>query len=418
MGRKVTIAIFSFFVMLMQAASVCRGENDESLRPHGSCANLNSANKILQCAIQNHPLIQVIKTDIEARSHRIGVARQMPNPELEVEGVKKAGDGMTSELNLLHTFELGRKRSARVSLARARKTASEIELLRKRESIAVRTVLDLYRMRQITAELDVVEESRETFESIREQYEKLGRLNPEQQVSIAIFNLAQEQNALKEAALRNEVEGIASKLQFILGAPVTFSVDVLPKLKSDWPDLGVVELGGSAIQEIENNITIAKGNYAQARGRSWPDLAIGPKVEIDTGTFDEQLYGLALALPLPLYQTNKSGRAAALQGVRREELFSTYARSDLEREVKYLHLVYRRCALAVLRALERKEIIAQHTELHKLLKRGVISASLVIELHRQLLEYFDTLHVQELQGVEALWKLYALQGTIFEEEIR
>lgn len=418
MGRKVTIAIFSFLVVLMQAASVCRGENDESLRPHGSCANLNSANKILQCAIRNHPLLQVIKTDIEAQSHRIGVARQVPNPELQVEGVKKAGDGMTSELNLLHTFELGRKRSARVSLARARKIRSEIALLRERESIAVRTVLNLYRMRQITAELDVVGESRETFESIREQYGKLGRLNPEQQVSIAIFNLAQEQNALKEAALRNELDRITSTLQFILGAPVTFSVDVLPKLKSNWPDLAVMELGGAAIQEIENNISIAKGSYAQARGRSWPNLAIGPKVEIATGMFDEQLYGLALVLPVPLYQTNSSGRAAAWQGVRREQLFSTYARANWERETQYLHLVYRRCALAVLRTLERKEIIAQHAELHELLKRGVISASLVIELHRQLLEYFDRLHVQELQGVEALWKLYALQGTILEEEIR
>ena len=67
--------------------------------------------------------------------------------------------------------------------------------------------------------------------------------------------------------------------------------------------------------------------------------------------------------------------------------------------------------------MKESNISSKHDELHKLIRRGVISAPLIIEMHREISEYYENLHAQELKALESLWTLYALRGTILEENL-
>ncbi|MCB9085231.1 MAG: hypothetical protein H6624_12845 [Bdellovibrionaceae bacterium] len=46
-----------------------------------------------------------------------------------------------------------------------------------------------------------------------------------------------------------------------------------------------------------------------------------------------------------------------------------------------------------------------------------MNSALVIEMHREVFEFYEGLHEHELKAIDALWRLYALKGTLLKEEI-
>ena len=127
-----------------------------------NCAKPSSPQEVLECALLHHPAIQEAEAKALQSESLEDMARQRPNPELDAKGtIGKSGDenAAKSEATLLHTFELGGKRSSRVEKALAEKAFAAADLLKAKEQVALGTVLALYRLRQVQNEIAILEKT-------------------------------------------------------------------------------------------------------------------------------------------------------------------------------------------------------------------------------------------------------------------
>jgi len=76
-----------------------------------------------------------------------------------------------------------------------------------------------------------------------------------------------------------------------------------------------------------------------------------------------------------------------------------------------------------LKAVEKAQSVRDFEEkrdergLESLFQDGLIPGSLMIEARRQVFEFLQGLNTAELRTIEALWRIYALEGRIFDEKI-
>lgn len=381
------------------------------------CKKIGSPNIALTCILSSHPEIKIQELQLRQDKKEIEIAAQRPNPEFDFEGVGKKSGGISGELTFTHTFELGNKRDLRVRVAEANIGLSKSLLLKTQELVIIRSVLSLYRVRQIETELGIIDENLQTFRRIRGRYKKIKRLNPEQQISVSVFQLSEEDSKLKRNTLLSEKENILSQLRLVIGEEFEFSKRMLPILNKEWPSVSVDKIKGSDILKAKSEVEVARAKSELESSHAWPDLSFGPKLEVDTGQDSETRIGIALSMPLPVYNQNGGGRARALAGLKKSSLKRSWAERELNRRVSLLVSDYKRSSSAVSESITGNRLEAKHEELHSLIRRGVVSAPLIIEMHREITDYYENLHAQELRAVESLWSLYALRGTIAQESI-
>ena len=65
--------------------------------------------------------------------------------------------------------------------------------------------------------------------------------------------------------------------------------------------------------------------------------------------------------------------------------------------------------------IKSQDIELKHKKIESLYDRGFLPSSMVIEAHRQVLDYARHQHDQEILALEARFKLYTLEGRLFEE---
>jgi outer membrane protein, heavy metal efflux system len=403
--------IFLFIVVFIFIVSANATENNE-------CERIESANDVLQCAIKNHYLVQIKTAEVVESDFEVLRSKQRPNPDLDLEGVKNTDNGSNVEFILKHTFELGGKRSARMEYAKALKQNSLIDVLNSKEDVAIQTVLDLYRLRQLDTEFDILEENIFTFKKVKQQYDTYGNLNPEQEISVSVFDVAIEENKLRKNSLTNEKASILNKLKYALGKDLEITANMLPRFKAQWPKLNPVEISGSQLQEAENLVNIQEANLNIERSLSLPDLSLGPKIELDEAQSTDVSVGLALSVPLPIYQRNDAGKHKAHAALKNANLKLTAKKRFLEMERSRLYEIYEKSTNAIQSSLVKVKIAQKHEKLHEIIDRGVIEAPLIIDLHKEIYEYYQMLHEQEIQSAGAMWNIFALEGRILKEELR
>lgn len=382
-----------------------------------SCQKPSDKNKLFWCLVKNKPEVKLQEIDIKVHENAISEANQMPNPELEVESIDNKAGGLTSEVTLKHTFELGGKRSSREQVAVAEKGISETQHLAELEEAAREFAINIYRLRQLKTELELANENLETFRNIQRQYKKLGRMNPEQSVSVSVFEIAEQETELKREALIQEKKQILSQFQAILGKGFSLNEELLPDLKSEWPTIDVDEIRNSTHLNLNREVELAVAKYGLAKSESWPNLSIGPKFGQTTGNVNETTFGVALSMPLPILNLNGGGRAKASSELQKVELQKKLISDRLEQYKNFLLNSYISSSAIVQKSIKRANIQKRHKNLHTLLNRGVVNSALVIEMHREVFEFYEGLHEHELKAIDALWRLYALKGTLLKEEI-
>lgn len=382
------------------------------------CQSPANRNALFWCLVKNKPEVQLQEVDIEVRANAVNEALQIPNPELDLESIDNKSGGYTTEATLMQTLELWGKRGSREKVAIAEKGISESQHLAELEEAASEFAVKIYRLRQINTELELANENLETFRGIQRQYRKLGRLNPEQTISTSVFEIAEQETELKKESLSQERGQILSQFRAIIGvSEITLSEDFLPPLRADWPEVSVDEIKGSTRLNLNRNVELAAAKYGLAKAESWPNLSVGPKFEQTTGDLNETAFGFALSMPIPVLNLNGGGRAKASSEMRKAELQRKLISNRLEQYKSYLLQSYNSSSQIVKKSIQRANIQKRHKNLHSLLNRGVVNSALVIEMHREVFEYYEGLHEQELKAIDALWKLYALKGSLLREEI-
>jgi outer membrane protein TolC len=202
-----------------------------------ACPALSSPQSVLDCVLRVHPAAKGSAALLLQAEALGSAAGQRPNPEAAGTGV--FGDSQDQmQVSLLHTFETGGKRGRRLDRARAEALELGAEALSVKEEIAVDTVSDLFRLRQIREELKLLQEALDTFSRIARQLRARPRRSPEQEVSLSVFQLAERDYSVKRSALEGETLALRRELELGLGAPLPDSDSVLPARRTQWPDLG------------------------------------------------------------------------------------------------------------------------------------------------------------------------------------
>jgi len=388
---------------------------------------VRSAQDILDCALRNHP--EVVQSQaIQVRdASLVRIARQRPNPELEskvVSGSEAGNTVLNTETSLLHTLELGGKRKARIRQAAAQGELAAASLSESKELVALNTVLTLYRLRQIRSEQAYLQESLTTFDRILRQFRSRPVLPPEQAVSLSVFDLAKEEYSLRKKSLLEEETELKTFLEIATGAPYSEMKGLLPKQKRSWPkipsdpqDQVASDFSSSEIKKAAADLKRAEAGLSLAKSDAWPDFRLGPTVETGTlGRNDSVTVGGTISLPIPLLNLNRGEKAyAALERVRASShLEQTRKKTSLERS-KQLNRY--RSAVKGVSQIRFQDLNESHHEVEGFFGRGLVPSSLVIESHRQFFEISKILHEQELTALDALWRLYIIDGRVFEEKI-
>ena len=379
------------------------------------CKQLTTANEVVKCIVSNHSKVQLSRSNIDSLAKAVDLASQQPNPELEFEGTLNNQGSLSSNIAVLHTFELGGKQSARVDVAKKERELLQASLLDLKDKIAIQSVIDLYKYRQLEQEEKILDEIIESFSHISKKFSQAGRLDPQNTISEAIFNIALDESLMSKNSLSNEKLTIRNRIEMGIGRRITLNRGHLPKIVKKWPVIQFREILGAEIAKAKNEIEYRMAKYALEKSKSSPDILIGPKIELDDKDFR---VGIALSLPLPLYQRNEGGKAKALAEIATSELGFNLIESNLKRQRKHLYELYKQISKKYSQSLSNNRIMKRHNELHNLSKRGIVSPALIIELHRQVLEYHKNLHQLELEGVIAYWKIAAIEGRISQETLK
>lgn len=354
------------FVLIVLCAN-CFGVS--SIANARECQNSINVDDFLSCLIEGHPQLDIAKLDVSVAEGLVDKASQRPNPELEWQGTETPGaSGLTNEFNLNHTIELGSKQPARVKLAESELQFQKVGIEGNYNRVKIELIERLYRLRQINHEIEVIEENRQTFLRMISQYKRIGKMNPEQEISVNVFRMASEEVQLKLGNLRNEKDEVLSYLKVISGQTILPGEKHLPPLIHEWPVLNNEEIRGPILKQAKASVDIAKRRYELEKAESWPDISVGPRVVTVPGFQGGAFVGAAVTLPLPVLSLNRGGRASALANVKRREYEKNLIDLKVSEEVQRLKRVYERSSK--LRRgnprVERVQHRPRHRERHQL----------------------------------------------------
>lgn len=409
-----------FIALLILASGVALAE----VTP--PCQTFTSYKDVVICAMENHPdVVRAIGT-YKQGSLLEGVARQRPNPEFVGKSIYGSGSGettSTTDIDLLHTFELGGKRDSRIRQAESQSQILNIEVERTRAEVFEKTISSLYRLRQLKDESAILDESLETFGRIQKFFKNRPHLSPEQEASLGVFQLAQGDAELRKAAVRSQIRELEKGLDLAVGKQIEFKTSLLPSALVKWPTVGVIGdtsalVHGADLKSAFASLKSAQADLEAAKSLGWPDLKIGPSWERQAqGGGVTNAFGLTLAFPLPLYQTNGAGKSYASLGVERAQREAALRKSALEVERDVLLSRYNDSVSAMTKAFDVATLDKKHKSLEGMFNRGLIPSQLVIESHRQLLDFVKSRNEHELTAIEALARIRAIDGTQFLENL-
>lgn len=384
-----------------------------------TCTGFKTSDDILKCALRVHPDVVKAELALKQGSKLSAIARQRINPEIDSKVLMGKNSGETNtntEINLSQTIELGGKRSARINKAGAEIELLQNELLKTKEEVYLSTSIALHRLIQASLELDQLEDAIAIYNKILNVYKNRPALNPEQSVSVNLFQFATAETELKKTSLIAEIKSLSRQVSYATAGALKNNIKIISSNLNNWPALpDSKNFSGSSFKKANSELKLAKLEMEIAKSNAWPDLKIGPSVVLQRGSTSESQFGINLAIPLPLFSSNEANKAYASEGylLAEKNLKTTESAIDLER--KTFIDKYNDAVEAITKAKRIKDFEQKHKKVEELFMRGLVSSALVIETHRQFLDFFKSLHELEIVALESQIKISAIDGTLIKE---
>lgn len=387
------------------------------------CRPPSSAKDVVDCIVQASPSVRSGVLGVEQSKEGVGAAGMIPNPQFQAQyGMgKQLGDElMQTQLVLVQPIEWGGKRSSRVASAEAAHSAASADFAGQKMDARTQAILSLYRFNQLDTERATLEEAIKTYRTLASQYRKRPRLTPEQEIALGVFELAQSDYEIRLLTLDEEERALERFFAVSGGYTLEQIRKVYPEQPKVWPEAPAQSSQAAGSPELQRALAdreLAEADLRIARAGAWPTLGFGPLVQFQSeGPIQGTLFGFQLNIDVPVFNLNGPGRAAARKGLERSEFqLETFRRSEaLERQVwakTYQDSRRLLSKMASPKTLERK-----HKQVESLFLRGVVPSGLVIEAHRQRVDFERSRHERTLRALEALWRVYRIDGVAFEKE--
>lgn len=336
---------------------------------------------------------------------------QWINPELGLEKVVKDSDTSETSASLLFTLRLGGKKGALIDEADSLFQKESIQIGMDQQSARLESMLGLYRLAHLKREIEIEDETIRTFSKVINQF-KRPKLSPEQEVSLSIFKMAIADHEIKIIDLKSDEELLYAKITSLSGLSRSEVFQYLPTQKKDWPDYKpsteTVDL--QTIKLAEADLKLAESQLEKAKSNAWPDLQVGPSFkQVQTGDDKQNFMGASLVMPLPVFNLNghlKKSESHRVEAAKLEYENTKVQALNLKNNMaaKYSLLV-----TVLKKSLTSKSIDENHLKTEKQFFSGLVSGALVIEAHRQFIDFEERRNKAELQALETLGTLYILE---------
>lgn len=275
-------------------------------------------------ALKRNPELRVAEASIAAAQGEVVTAKAYQNPEISFTPSAKhvSPEGGSSDtyfdgvIGVGQLIEYPGKRAVRKAIAERSVAGSKLALesLRYQIQLQVRKAYyDLLAAQQIeNLRKEQVESARVFTEAARKRTESGYASDFEVLKAEADFITAQK--LLRESQGRIVSASIA--LNTMAGRPPTAPIQVAgvlgensPLTSTNFLDFALTNNPALRIQLVENEKAGLTVRAAKLNGR--PDFTIGPAVEINR---EEQIYGVGISVPLPLWNRNKGEIQTATAG--------------------------------------------------------------------------------------------------------
>lgn len=375
---------------------------------------------LVVCAQKQSVEVQLIRQRSLTASKLEGAASQWQNPELGLSSIAKDSEVSQQTASLLFNISLGGKISARRAGARAEyeKALVTEELGIKNSSLYL--TLALYRISHLQRESQIQQEAIGTFAKIINQFEKRVARSPEQEVSLTVFRMARADQELALLQSNSEMDKLLREIKITTGIEKDVVLKNLPPIKKDWMTLSASQVADETPQLKQANaeIYISKSLGEQAAADAWPDLKIGPAVQIDkVGSESQTLTGISLSVPLPVFTLNGGVKEYSKHRLREAEMTYAQTKIRLDSERSRLQEKYSLVTNFLKTTFGSSSLLKKHESVEKQFFKGLISGSLVIEAHRQMFELEKKRNETELEALEILGKVLIIDNKFTSIEI-
>lgn len=377
--------------------------------------------EFVRCLVAEHPeMRRALYLEQRAEGERSD-GRRFLNPEIEYESVKGKFLGDTRATNrtaVSYPLEIFGQRGARVNLGDATADLTRTEKVKTQNEVFMEIVLKLYRYRQILEEVEVIEEGLSAYSKVVNMLAGRPKLTPEHQVSLSVFKLAEGDFRFKKTNLVSEKRAVEDFFSHVRGLQITKLKNLLPVKKQIWPEVrsvGTIE-DSAYYKAFDYQVDKAKALNESAKSKTWPTLRAAAIAETNVeGSTDYNSFGFGVSAEIPFLNWNGGERQATKAEKMRAELEAEIGKKEVINERSRLFEFYNNSKRELSISPKRNDVEQKHRNVDSLYYRGLIPSSLLVEAHRQILDFTTSQNEIEYKALEALMKIYALDGKLNEE---
>lgn len=379
-----------------------------------ACPVPKKLNDILDCLKEKHQLVQIKNLDVNSSRNLDEVLGQRPNPVLEVQSVH-GGDGRQTQLVLAQELDLGGRLKALRSKGSLIHDVKKNELAITKEEVIETVLLNVHHLVHLNETLKVNREVHASLSKVLKALKKRPVLTPEQEASLLNFKLQQSEVRNIIALLEDEEEELL--LFFLLNGGYK-KEHVLSVMEDHYHPLELIQSSGNLSLNLERlglETKLAERELDIQKALPWEGISIGPMYMDDKiEGFSDKMYGVALTMPIPVWQTNKSGKALATI-VKTNSTFQ-FSLIKKKEELQKDSLLERIVSLK--RGLKEmpsdQELFNNHQRVEKLYTQGLITPTSFLDSHRIWRDVISS----KLELEEKILKLtidyYRLNGKLHE----
>jgi outer membrane protein, heavy metal efflux system len=386
-----------------------------------------SINVLVDEALANNPELAFYRAEIDAAKGERRTAGTRANPDAEFElGRKRSSprdgslfdEGLAWSVSVSQTFEWPNRIALRKAIASRQIEIAEVGLAQFQRELASE-------VRRAAFRLLVAQEKRDVALNVAQRGEELVQAllqrepagtSPLLESRIIEANILTLKRRINEAA--KEAEAALLEVNQLRGKPIATPLRVAP-VKLRFPNLGdddaFVSLARTNSFEIKSKVVELEQQGLRvdlARNERFPSFTVRPFYSEENASEREQIAGVGLSAPLPLWNRNKGAVEAAKSRFEQGRVSLSVTQRKIERELRENLASY---------AIDQKEIAGWNPELIRQLQEaadladrhyrlGSVPVSIYLEMQNKYLEAMESVLETQADALFALQRIERLTG--------
>ena len=379
--------------------------------------------------VERNPELNFYRAEITAAKGERRTAAAWANPELsatigqkQVRGGGLSDEGLAWSVSVQQTIEWPGRIPLRKAIANHQVQLAELGLAQFRSALAARTRALAHAALAAAEKESVAKEVAGRFEQLREvlvQREPAG-LTPLLETRI----IEATELTLKRKSSEAGLAGQAAMLELnqLRGAPWTNTLKLEPAslafTKAPKTDalLAATLTNNFELRMRQSEVELQGFKVSLARKEGYPAVTVGPYFSQERAGDREQQAGIAVSLPLPLWNRSKGGVEVADARQRQAETSLVVLQREIQRKVVAAALTYDTKLREI--AKWRADSLAEFRNAAELADRhyrlGAVPIATYVELQKQYLEAVEALLDTKREALEAAQELQRLTGLDFD----